>query len=472
MPRNTAAKIENELRAVLPVSAFPSLTDHYLCEPRGRWQGQGGLLVAPDSTCQIAQLVRIAHAAGVGIIPFGGGTGLVGGQVAPDGPAPIILSLERMRRIRAIYPDENTLVAEAGVILATAQEAARDVGRLLPLSLASEGSAQIGGLLATNAGGMNVLRYGMARDQVLGIEAVLPNGDIYHGLKRLRKDNMGMDLRHLLIGAEGALGVITAASLKLASRPAVQATALLHVAGPAAALDVLNHLRNRVGDQISLFELIHRQGPDFLAETHPDFTQPWASPPEWAVLIQLGMGIGSDPNQVFEGVFETGLVADGVIAQSDAQATGLIALREMIPVANKAIGSISSHDISLPLSEMSGFIADTPAQLAQLGCFRINCFGHLGDGNLHYNIFPPKGQHRDAYLGQRDAIKTLIHDLTHARGGSVGAEHGVGRLKVGDMERYGDPAHLAAMRAIKSALDPAGIMNPGVMLADRPLDDL
>ncbi|MBK1636829.1 FAD-binding oxidoreductase [Rhodovulum adriaticum] len=458
----------DQLRATLPPATFREMTPAYLEEPRGRYQGQGGALLAPATTPEVAAIVRACAQARVGIVPFGGGTGLVGGQIQPEGPAPVILSLERMRAIRAVHPSENVLVAEAGAILADVQVAAEEAGRLFPLSLASEGSARIGGLLSTNAGGVNVLRYGNARDLCLGVEAVLPDGSVLHGLKRLRKDNTGYDLRHLLIGAEGSLGIITAAALKLVPPPAAAGAALLAVRDPAAALELLAMAQAQIGEGVSAFELIHRMGLDFLAETMPDIRQPWSDPPEWTVLIDLGLGAGQDPGaaleRLFAAAFEAGLVSDGLIAQSQAQRIDFWTLRESIPLANRRIGAISSHDISVPLSAIPELIARGGPALAEIGNFRINCFGHVGDGNLHYNVFPRPGETRAQHENKRTAIKACVHDLVHDLGGSVSAEHGVGRLKVEDLERYADPAKLAAMRAIKDALDPAGIMNPGAVL--------
>jgi FAD/FMN-containing dehydrogenase len=437
-------------------------------EPRGRWTNAANWLALPRSTSEVAAIVTTCATEGVGLIPYGGGTGLVGGQLMPEGPAPLLLSLERMSTIRAIHPEENVALAEAGAVLADVQRAAAEVDRLFPLSLASEGSAQIGGLLATNAGGVNTLRYGNARDLVLGLEAVLPDGSIWNGLKRLRKDNTGYDLRHLLLGAEGTLGVICAASLKLSPRPAATGCALLTVTGPAAALSLLAMARAHMGEGVSAFELMHRMGFDFLTETLPDLRQPWATAPEWSVLIDIGLGRGGDPARaletLFADAFEAGLVTDGIVAQSGAQAQDFWSLREQFPEANRRIGAVSSHDISVPLGAIPEFIQRAGPALAELGDWRINCFGHVGDGNLHYNVFAAPGRTRADHVAQRDAIKTCVHDLVHSLGGSVSAEHGIGRLKVGDLERYGDPTKLAAMRAIKSALDPKGIMNPGAVI--------
>lgn len=457
-----------KLAELLPEDSISTPEPRHLEEPRGRWTGQGVALARPRSVEEVSVIVKACAAARVGIVPWGGGTGLVGGQVMPQGVAPLILSLERMTAIRAIYPSENVMIAEAGAILADIQAAAAGVDRLFPLSLASEGSARIGGNLATNAGGVNVVRYGNARDLCLGLEVVMPDGAVWHGLKRLRKDNTGYDLRNLMIGAEGTLGVITAASLRLYPVPAEQGAAILVVPGPAAALELLALAQSRLGAEISAFELINVQGLQFLADTLPDVRQPFDIKPEWMVLIDLRLGHGQSVPEALAGLFEAaqgrGLVSDGVIAQSLAERDQFWALRESIPLANRKIGAISSHDISLPLSEIAAFIPRAGRALAKLGDWRINCFGHLGDGNLHYNVFPPKGKTRSDFENQRDAIKTCVHDLVDALGGSVSAEHGIGRLKVGDLERYGDPAKLVAMRAIKSALDPLGIMNPGAVL--------
>jgi FAD/FMN-containing dehydrogenase len=451
----------------LAPAAIKEATDNYLTEPRGRWQGQG-VVIAPASTKEVSQIVTACHAANVGIVPYSGGTGLVGGQLMSDGPTPVVLSLERMNKIRDVFASENVLIVDAGCILADVQTAARDIDRLFPLSLASEGSARIGGLLATNAGGVNVLRYGNARAMCLGLEVVRPDGTIWHGLTRLRKDNTGYDLRDLIIGSEGTLGIITGAALKLVPQPAAMGAAFMAVHSPDAALALLALAGAHIGDGLSAFEIIHRQGLDFLSETGPAIKPPFAEQPEWMVLIDVGLPRGLAPDDalmaLFEAALEADLVTDGVIAQSAAQRQAFWDVRENIPEANRRIGSVSSHDISVPLSAIPEFIKRGGQALAEIGDFRVNCFGHLGDGNLHYNVFPAKGRTRTDDDHLREAVKTCVHDLTHALGGSVSAEHGIGRLKTGDLERYGDPVKLAMMRSIKSALDPSGIMNPGAVL--------
>ena len=458
----------DHLRGLLPDGTLRAPEPRYLEEPRGRWQGLAGVVALPRTVAEVAVVVRACAQARVGIVPWGGGTGLVGGQLISEGPPPVVLSLERMAALRGSYPEENVLVAEAGMILADVQAHAAAAGRVFPLALASEGTCRIGGNLSTNAGGLNVLRYGNARDLCLGIEAVLPDGSVFNGLKRLRKDNTGYDLRHLLIGAEGTLGVITAASLRLYPQPAVVGTALLAVEGPAAALKLLSLAQERLSGMVSAFELIGRMGLEFLAERIPEVKLPIGMP-DWMVLIEIGLpagfGVAEDHlSGLFEAGLEAGLLSDGVIAASEAQRAGLWRIREAIPEANRMIGAVSSHDISVPLGLVAEFIAKAGPRLAALGDFRINCFGHLGDGNLHYNVFPAFGRNRKDYENQRDAVKECVHDLVDELGGSMSAEHGLGRLKVDDLERYGDPGKLAAMRAIKAALDPLGIMNPGAVL--------
>lgn len=461
-------KFAAKLRSILPEKAFKDMASHYREEPRGRWTSNSDIVVAPGSTAEVAELVKACNFAKVGIVPFSGGTGLVGGQIQESGPPSVVLSLERMDAIRDVSAQENVLIAEAGAILENVQHAAEKANRLFPLSLASQGSCRIGGNLATNAGGVNVLRYGNARDLCLGLEAVLPNGEILSGLSRLRKDNTGYDLRHLVIGAEGTLGIITAASLKLFARPAAEGTAFFVVPDPKAALDLLGLAQEMLGNQVSAFELIHKTGLDFLQEVGPETKLPFQEKPEWMVLIDIGVAKGLAPDKLLENLFaeahERGLVDDGTIAQSLAHRQEFWLVRENIPEANRLIGPVSSHDISMPLSVMPKFIARCGQLIAKIDTFRINCFGHVGDGNLHYNVFPAPGKRRADHVHQRDEIKTVVHDLTHELGGSVSAEHGIGRLKIGDLKKYSDPTKLQTMQIIKAALDPNGIMNPGAVL--------
>ena len=468
-PLNPAnAAFLERLRSLLPAAALRETSDAYLREPRGQWTGTAGAVAAPDSTEGVAAVVGAAAAARVPVVPYGGGTGLVGGQTMPEGPAPVLLSLERMNRVTAVHPRDGAVEAQAGATLEQVRAAAREQGMLFPLSLASGGSARIGGILATNAGGAGVLRHGNARDLCLGLEAVLPDGAIWNGMKRLRKDNMGYDLRGLLIGSEGTLGVITAASLRIAALPEIEETALAAVASPAAALDLLALCRRRLGDGVGAFELMHRTGLAFLKEVFPQMAMPFGDLPEWSVLVDVGLPAGAESGSRLEAVLaeaaEAGLVADGVVAGSEAQRRGLWDVREAIPEANRRIGAVCSHDVSVPLSAAAEFVAAADREVARFGAFRINCFGHVGDGNLHYNVFPPKGRARGEFADLAAEITRAVHDVVDGLGGSVGAEHGVGRLKAAELERYGDPALLAAMRHLKAALDPLGIMNPGAVL--------
>jgi len=300
------------------------------------------------------------------------------------------------------------------------------------------------------------------------LEVVLPDGKIWHGLTPLRKDNMGYDLRGLLIGAEGTLGIITAASLRLFPRPAKRAMVLLAVPNPEAALSLLNLARTQFGGNVSAFELMHGQGLDFISETMPDIRAPFAKAPEWSVLLDIGAPEVLPVEETLERFWADGqgggLILDGWLAQSGMQRQDFLTLRDSLPEANRRIGAISSHDISLPLEAVAEFISRAGPAVRRIGDFRINCFGHVGDGNLHYNVFPPMGHRREEFDAHRDDIRRRVHDLVHELGGSVAAEHGVGRLKTQDLVRYADPTKLSAMRAIKFALDPAGIMNPGAVL--------
>ncbi len=457
------------LAASLPPGRLREAEPRDLTEPRGRWQGRRGPLAMPRDAAEVATILHACAAARVGVVARAGGTGLVGGAVMPEGPLPLILSVERMAGLRAVWPEENVLVAGAGTTLAEVRAAAAAAGREFPLSIASEGSAMVGGFLSTNAGGVNVLRYGNARDLCLGLEAVLADGSVWHGLGRLRKDNTGYDLRDLLIGAEGTLGIITAASLRLVAPAPRRGTAFVTVRDPAAALRMLALAEARLPGLVTAFELIGRAGLDFLAATMPEVRQPFAVAPQWMVLAEIGLPAAMEPLAELAALHEAGvaegLAGEAVVAASGHQRAAFWALREAIPEANRRIGAIASHDVALPLSEIAGFIAAADAAVAALGPFRVNCFGHLGDGNLHYNVFPPPGGRAADHAARRGEVQRAIHDLVHARGGSVSAEHGIGRLKTGDLLRYGDPARIGAMRAIKTALDPLGILNPGAVLA-------
>ncbi|MGR3793949.1 FAD-binding oxidoreductase [Vannielia sp. SX4] len=468
MLNDATPEIVNCFREILPEGVVRDVEQRYLEEPRDRLTGRAGAVICPGRVEEVAAVLRLASELRVGVLPYGGGTGLVGGQVAPDGPVPLVLSLERMKAVRGIWPEEGVMTVEAGAILADVQGVAEEHGRLFPLSLASEGSARIGGLLGTNAGGVNVLRYGNARELCLGVEAVLADGRVMRGLKRLRKDNTGYDLRNLLIGSEGTLGVMTAASLRLFPRPESVAVAVLEVESPAAALGLLGRAQTLAGPALSAFELIAGQGPRFLAEHMPQVRLPWAEVPDWCVLVELGCSAGQDAGALMEALFseayEAGQVPDGVVAASEGQRAELWAMRESLPEGNRKVGSILSNDISLPLSAVPEFIARAGEAIGKAGDFRINCFGHMGDGNLHYNIFPAAGKRRAEYpAGCGDELKDVVNQLLAELEGSFSAEHGLGRAKVGDLQRWGDPVRIEMMRSIKKSLDPLGILNPGAI---------
>ncbi|MFQ5621872.1 MAG: FAD-binding oxidoreductase [Paracoccaceae bacterium] len=459
----------SDLKAALGPGAVIPPEARHLEEPRGIFKGRAAAVLRPKSTADVAAIVGKCAQARVGVVPISGGTGLVGGQTLEDGALPVLLSLERMCAIREVDTFGNTLVAEAGAILADVRSAAEKAGRQFPLSLASEGSCRIGGNLSTNAGGVQVLRYGSARSLCLGIEAVLPDGSVLHGLSRLYKDNTGYDIRDLLIGAEGTLGVITAAALRLFDIPGKVVTAFLSVSSPRTALAVFDAVRHELGPSLTAFELLHRNGLEFLEETGLSRSRPFGRIPQWCLLLEAGGGGGQNLAEqvetVLAGQVAQDRVEDVLIAQNEAQRAAFWNIRETIPLANRQIGAISSHDISLPIDRIPEFIEAADAAIFSIRSdLRTNCFGHIGDGNLHYNVFPPKGTGKEALASLRPVIKDGIHDLCDKLGGSFSAEHGVGRLKLAELEKYGDPAKLAVMRAIKSALDPQGIMNPGAVL--------
>ena len=453
----------------LAPDTFRDAEDRHREEPRRLARGAGRVVALPRTVEEAAAIVRACHEGRVPVIPYGGGTGLVGGQVS-EGPDALILSLDRMSAIREVRPEEGVMIAEAGAVLADVQAAAEGANRLFPMSLASEGSARLGGLLGTNAGGVNVLRYGTMRDLTLGVEAVLPDGSVLRGLRRLRKDNTGYDLRHLLIGAEGTLGVITAAALRLSPRPAQRGAMVLAIPGPRAALELLWLARERLGDGVSAFELISGVGLAMVAARLPDLRQPLPGPPPWSVLIDAGLPAGRPAEEqmaeLAEAALGRGLASDGVIAQSEGQRAEFWHLRESIPEANRLTGAVASHDVSVPLSEIPALIERGTAAVEAMGPLRVNAFGHVGDGNLHFNAFPREGAARDELLPLRPRVTRAVHDLVHELGGSISAEHGIGRFKAAELVRYADPAKVAAMRAIKAALDPHGIMNPGAVLAE------
>lgn len=431
---------------------------------RGRYRGRAQAIARPGSTAEVAALVRACVAAGAPIVPQGGNTSHCGAATPDDSGRALIIQLHRMQALRAVDADNNTLTAEAGCTLAQVQDAAAGVGRLFPLSLASEGSCQIGGNLATNAGGVAVLRYGPMRELTLGLEAVLPDGSVLDSLSGLRKNNTGYDLKQLLIGAEGTLGIITTATLKLFPAPEATATALVEVRNPADALALLHALQARFGDRLTAFELISGLCLQLLARHLPDARPPFTPP--WCVLLELNDG-GDEAvlNQALaEALCALRPQADAVLARHARERAQLWSLREQISEAQKRDGPSIKHDIAVPLSQLAGFIerADAALQQAFPAC-RVVCFGHVGDGNLHYNVSFTRPGNVDLF-DDEPAVNALVYDLVYAHGGTLSAEHGIGQLKRDWLRRYLPPANLAAMRAVKQALDPLGLMNPGKVL--------
>jgi FAD/FMN-containing dehydrogenase len=462
------ADVISRLKAVLGEvgwSQDPERLAPKLVEWRDRWSGTTPLLVLPKTTAEVAAVVGVCAESGTAITPQGGNTGLVGGQI-PQGE--ILLSLERMRAVREVETSDDVLVVEAGVTLAAAHEAAQAVNRRFPLSLASEGSATIGGLVSTNAGGVAVLRYGTMRPLVLGLEVVLPNGEVWNGLKRLRKDNTGYDLKQLLIGAEGTLGVVTAAALKLFPRLVSRAVAIAGVADPAAAVALLDKAKEATGGAVESFELVGRLGMELAVKHFPGARETLESRPPWSVLIEIASGepgaAEAGMERLLEAGFESGLVLDAAIAQTETQAKAFWALRENQSAAQKPEGPAWKHDISVPVSRIAEFIERAGATLtARYPGVRVDAFGHVGDGNIHYDILAPVGGDPAAHNARRDEAAHIVHDLVMSLGGSISAEHGLGTMKTAEAAAYKSPVELAAQRAIRLALDPKRIMNPRVL---------
>jgi FAD/FMN-containing dehydrogenase len=442
----------------------------YLTDWRGRFTGRALAVLLPSSTDQVAQLVAACAARRVPIVPQGGRTGLVLGSVPDASGTAVVLSLRRMNRILELDALNRTITVEAGAILQQIQEAASRAGLLFPLSLAAEGSCTIGGNLSTNAGGTAVLRYGNTRDLCLGLQVVTPAGDVWDGLRGLRKDNTGYALRELFVGAEGTLGVITAAVLKLYPQPKASTTALVAMDSPERALSLLSLMQDQCGSSLTAYELMSDFCLRLVGEHFPHLPRPFVrSHPQYALLEVSSSESEEHAVGLLEGAIEAalegGLADDAVVATSMAQSSGLWQLREHIPLAQASAGKNIKHDVSLPISQIGAFIATTDAQLSASfpGC-QVVCFGHLGDGNLHYNVAPSEGVSHEAFLGNQAAINRIVHDSVVAFDGSISAEHGIGALKREDLQRYKDPVELNMMRAIKGALDPLGIMNPGKIL--------
>jgi FAD/FMN-containing dehydrogenase len=462
------ADVLSRLKAVLGDGGWSQEAERIapkLVEWRGRWTGQTPLLALPGSTAEVSAVVGICAEAGVAITPQGGNTGLVSGQI-PQGE--VLLSTDRLRAIRDVDAVDDVIVAEAGVPLALVHEAALDKRRRFPLSLASEGSATIGGLVSTNAGGTQVLRYGTMRDLVLGLEAVLPNGEVWNGLKRLRKDNTGYDLKQLLIGAEGTLGVITAASLKLFPILPSRAVAMCAVASPADAIRLLANAKEQTGGQVEAFELMSRLGVAFALKNIPGLREPLAAEHPWYVLIETASGepgaAESGLERVLTQALETGLVLDAAVAQTDAQAKALWAIRENQSAGQRPAGAAWKHDVSVPVSRIAEFIETATAAVQRFAPgTRVVAFGHVGDGNVHYDVLRGEGADDAPHNAMRDEGSRIVHDIVAGLGGSISAEHGLGAMKSEEALRYKSPVEVAALRAVRSALDPKRIMNPRVL---------
>ena len=458
----------DELKAALGPGGWtqdPEVVAPFLTEWRNRWTGDTPILLTPRSTEEVARIVTLCARDGVAITPQGGGTGLVGGQI-PFGE--VLLSMKKMRAIRDVTPLDDAMTVEAGLTLLEAQQAATAADRYFPLSLAAEGSATIGGVISTNAGGTQVLRYGMMRDLVLGIEAVMPNGQVFNGLKRLRKDNTGYDLKQMLIGAEGTLGVVTAATLKLFPIMRSRAVAIVGLETAAASIELLARAKAETGGGVEAFELMKRLGMELVLKNIPDTREPLDTTPDWYVLIEIASGTpgGAEAQMqaLLEVAFEEGLITDAAIAQNDAQRAAFWRLREEHSAALKPEGGGWKHDVSVPISRIADFIDEASAAVERFhpGA-RISVFGHVGDGNLHYDILPGVGQDIPAFIGRWKEGSQVVHDVVALYDGSISAEHGLGRLKTDEVKRYKTPLEIETMAAIRLAIDPRRIMNPAVL---------
>lgn len=461
------------IRAVVGPAGLTTGTDEsaaYATDWRKRYFGKPLAVVRPASTAEVAQVVRACAETRTPIVPQGGNTGLCGGATPDASGTQLILNLSRMNRVRGIDVRNQTLTAEAGCVLANLQRAALDAGRLFPLSLAAEGSCEIGGNLSTNAGGTAVLRYGNARELVLGLEVVLPSGEIWDGLRGLRKDNTGYDLKQLFIGAEGTLGVITAAVLKLFPLRRARAVAIAALRDPESALALVEKFQDACGERLTGFELFSDFCLTLVLRHFKDAAAPFPGRFPYYAVIELsdtraGEGMKSLSEAVLEAALDEDLIADAAIAQSESQARTFWRLRELISEAQAHEGPNIKHDVSIPVSRIPDFIRETHAELARAHPgIRMVTFGHLGDGNLHYNVSPPEGVAADVFAGHLGAINRIVHDSVARFGGSISAEHGLGQLKREEILRYKSPIEIELMRSIKRTLDPHGIMNPGKLL--------
>jgi FAD/FMN-containing dehydrogenase len=449
------------------VLTAPADTAAFFTDWRRQYSAVGECVVRPADTSQVSEVVRLCVAEGVALVPQGGNTGLCGGSVPTGMQREIVLSLARMNRVRSLDTLNDTITVDAGCVLAAIQEAALAAGRLFALSLAAEGSCQIGGNLSTNAGGVNVLRYGNAREQVLGLELVLPDGRVWNGLRALRKDNTGYDLKQLFVGAEGTLGIITAAVLKLYPRPSASLTAWIALESPARAVGLLAHLRETLGERISAFELVSRVCLEAVLAHDRATHDPLPAPHPWYVLAQFDDGgapqaLRTAVEAALGAAAEHGLASDAALAHSEAQSKAMWRLRETLPEAQF---QNVKHDVSVPVSRIPELIERADAALATTfpGAV-LYAFGHVGDGNLHYNVGMRGAADTDALIARRDEVNEIVYRTVAALGGSVSAEHGLGQLKRDAIRRYKDPLELELMRALKRALDPAGLMNPGKVI--------
>jgi FAD/FMN-containing dehydrogenase len=443
----------------------PYLTDH-----RKLYQGRALAVIVPRSVEQISRLLRFCNENRIGVVPHGGNTGYCGGATPDESGKQVVVSMRRMNRIRGVDALNYSLVAEAGCILADVQRAADEAERFFPLSLGSEGTCQIGGNLSTNAGGLSVLRYGMMRELVLGLEVVLADGRVLSSLGALRKDNTGYDIKSLFLGAEGTLGIITAASVKLFPKIRSSATALVAVPKVRAAVDLLARLREASGDRISSFELIPRIGIELTTQYIPGVIDPLQQPYSWYVLCELTSARAADPldtimEEALGAALEDGLVLDAALARNERERAALWKLRETIPEAQRIDGASLKHDISVTITALPDFVERASRWVEDnVPDGRLVIYGHVGDGNLHFNLNQAPGSDRNIFLAREPAIKRAIHDLVSEFGGSFSAEHGIGRLKVGELEHYAAPVEIDLMRAVKKALDPNGVLNPGKVL--------
>ncbi|WP_413719558.1 FAD-binding oxidoreductase [Silicimonas sp. MF1-12-2] len=469
------AAVLDRLKAIVGDGGWREAGDaeRYFEDPRGRFKGQARLVLLPGSTEEVSRIVRLCYESRTGLIPYGGGTGVVAGQLSPEDGNAIILSVERLNRIREVNAQDFAMVVEAGCILENIHAAASEHGLMFPLSMASKGSCTIGGNLATNAGGIQVVRYGNARDLCLGIEAVLPSGDVLSELNPLRKNNTGYDLRHLLIGSEGTLGIITAATIVLKPMDPETVTAFCALSSPAQALRVFEALRKSLGESLSGLELMSDFGLGLVNAHFPDLKNPLAEPDDWYLLAEASglEGMRERVETALADCMEAGLIGDAVVAASEAQRAKLWDLRENTPEANRLSGAICNSDTAVPISRIGDFVAATHAAVKTVHPgLRTNSYGHIGDGNIHHNVFPPEGVAKPDFIaanpGIIDAVRHAIDDVTVQCNGSISAEHGIGRLKTGDLAFYASKAKLQAIRQIKAALDPHNIMNPGAIVAE------